>query len=347
MAAPLALLALLIELMVGYPDRAGARDRPSGDLDGPADRLARPPAEPRRRQPRSAPQGRRRGAAGAARRCRRRRLHHRADPVAAAARHVFAAVAASTLIAQRSLYDHVGRVADALDDGGLDAGREAVSHIVGRDTAELDEAGVARAAIESLAENFSDGVVAPAFWMVIGGLPGAALYKAINTADSMIGHRTRAPPGFRPDRGAARRSRQPAGLAAVGAADRRRGLSDQGRVAPRRRGRRRGATPASTPRPMPAIRKRRWPARSVCRLPVRASMAARSAEAPGWATGGARRRRRHPRRARALSPRRRPAHRHRVRARGAHRASLSSRSISICAARCAASLSSVSSIRAS
>ena len=65
-----------------------------------------------------------------------------------------------------------------------------MAHIVGRDTAELDEAGVARAAIESLAENFSDGVVAPAFWMVIAGLPGAALYKAINTADSMIGHRT-------------------------------------------------------------------------------------------------------------------------------------------------------------
>jgi adenosylcobinamide-phosphate synthase len=65
-----------------------------------------------------------------------------------------------------------------------------VAHIVGRDTAELDQAGVARAAIESLAENFSDGVVAPTFFMVIAGLPGAAVYKAINTADSMIGHRT-------------------------------------------------------------------------------------------------------------------------------------------------------------
>jgi adenosylcobinamide-phosphate synthase len=81
-------------------------------------------------------------------------------------------------------------VADALEDGGLEAGRAAVAHIVGRDTAALDQAGVARAAIESLAENFSDGVVAPAFWMVIAWLPGAALYKAINTADSMIGHRT-------------------------------------------------------------------------------------------------------------------------------------------------------------
>lgn len=103
---------------------------------------------------------------------------------------LFAAVAASTMLAQRSLVVHVGQVADALDDGGIDAGRKAVAHIVGRDTAELDQAGVARAAIESLAENFSDGVVAPTFWMVIAGLPGAALYKAINTADSMIGHRT-------------------------------------------------------------------------------------------------------------------------------------------------------------
>ena len=100
------------------------------------------------------------------------------------------AIVASTLLAQRSLFVHVARVADALEDGSVAAGREAVAQIVGRDTAALDEAGVARAAIESLAENFSDGVVAPAFWMIIAGLPGAALYKAINTADSMIGHRT-------------------------------------------------------------------------------------------------------------------------------------------------------------
>ena len=106
-----------------------------------------------------------------------------------------AALLASTLLAQRSLYDHVERVAAALETqkpetDRLVAGRAAVAHIVGRDTAALDEAGVARAAIESLAENFSDGVVAPAMWMAIGGLPGAAIYKAINTADSMIGHRT-------------------------------------------------------------------------------------------------------------------------------------------------------------
>jgi adenosylcobinamide-phosphate synthase len=103
---------------------------------------------------------------------------------------IITAIIASTLIAQRSLHRHVVDVAAALEQGSLVAGREAVSHIVGRDTAALDEAGVARTAIESLAENFSDGIVAPVLWMAIAGLPGAALYKAINTADSMIGHRT-------------------------------------------------------------------------------------------------------------------------------------------------------------
>jgi adenosylcobinamide-phosphate synthase len=96
----------------------------------------------------------------------------------------------TTLLAQKSLADHVEAVAKALDTGGLTAGREAVSRIVGRDPEQLDRAGVSRAAIESLAENFSDGVVAPAFWMAVGGLAGGAAYKAVNTADSMIGHRT-------------------------------------------------------------------------------------------------------------------------------------------------------------
>jgi len=100
------------------------------------------------------------------------------------------ALAASTLLAQRSLHRHVADVAAALEAEDLGAGRSAVSHIVGRDTAELDSAGVARAAIESLAENFSDAVVAPVVWLAIAGLPGLAVYKAINTADSMIGHRT-------------------------------------------------------------------------------------------------------------------------------------------------------------
>jgi adenosylcobinamide-phosphate synthase len=97
---------------------------------------------------------------------------------------------AGTLLAQRSLYAHVGAVATALEQDGLEAGRRAVSMIVGRDPGSLDAHGVARAAIESLAENFSDGIVAPAFWLVLGGLPGIALYKTINTADSMIGHKS-------------------------------------------------------------------------------------------------------------------------------------------------------------
>jgi adenosylcobinamide-phosphate synthase len=98
-------------------------------------------------------------------------------------------VLASSLIAQRSLHEHVGQVAAGLDKG-LDEGRAAVSRIVGRDPASLDEAGIARAAIESLAENFSDGIVAPTLYTALAGLPGGALYKAVNTADSMIGHRT-------------------------------------------------------------------------------------------------------------------------------------------------------------
>ncbi len=100
------------------------------------------------------------------------------------------ALLASTLSAARSLDTHVAAVAGALETGDLPAGRIAVSQIVGRDSDVLDEAGVSRAAIESLAENFSDGVVAPALWFAVFGLPGMLAYKAINTADSMIGHRT-------------------------------------------------------------------------------------------------------------------------------------------------------------
>jgi len=95
---------------------------------------------------------------------------------------------ASSLLAQRSLDQHVAAVVTGLEQDGIDGGRRAVAMIVGRDPARLDEAGVARAAIESLAENFSDGVVAPLFWLALAGLPGILIYKAINTADSMIGH---------------------------------------------------------------------------------------------------------------------------------------------------------------
>ena len=99
------------------------------------------------------------------------------------------ALIAASLLASRSLYEHVLAVAQSLAADSVAAAREAVSHIVGRDPGGLDEAGIARAALESLAENASDGVVAPLFWGVLLGLPGIAAYKAVNTLDSMIGHR--------------------------------------------------------------------------------------------------------------------------------------------------------------
>ncbi len=98
------------------------------------------------------------------------------------------AIIATAFLAQRELGRAVRAVADALDQS-LEAGRRQVSQIVGRDPQELDAAGVSRAAVESLAESASDGVVAPLFWLIVGGLPGIALYKAVNTADSMIGHK--------------------------------------------------------------------------------------------------------------------------------------------------------------
>lgn len=96
---------------------------------------------------------------------------------------------AAVLLAQRSLVQHVQAVGDALRLS-LGDGQRTVAMIVGRDTAVLDRSGVARSAIESAAENFSDGVIAPAFWFLLGGLPGLLLYKITNTADSMIGHLT-------------------------------------------------------------------------------------------------------------------------------------------------------------
>lgn len=96
----------------------------------------------------------------------------------------------AVLLAQRSLHDHVEAVRSPLAKGDLPAAQQALAMIVGRTTENLDESGVARAALESLAENHSDGVIAPALWMLVGGLPGIALYKAINTADSMVGYKT-------------------------------------------------------------------------------------------------------------------------------------------------------------
>lgn len=189
MAAPLALLALLFELVVGYPDwiakRIGHPVAWMGRLISFLDmRLNRDDADS---------ETRRRGGAIA--------LFVLLLIVGAIAftletallllpfGMIIAGVVCSVFIAQRSLYTHVANVGDALEAGDLPKAREAVAHIVGRDTADLDEAGVARAAIESLSENFSDGVVAPVFWIVLLGLTGGALYKAVNTADSMIGHR--------------------------------------------------------------------------------------------------------------------------------------------------------------
>jgi adenosylcobinamide-phosphate synthase len=190
MAVTLTLFALLIELAVGYPDRlVRAVGHPVtwiGRLIGILDRTLN-------HEGMSNASRRTAGALAIA-----VLVVVVAGVALAAERGLFllpfglagAAIVASTLLAQRSLHDHVARVAAALEQHGIAAGREAVSHIVGRDPEALDQAGVARAAIESLAENFSDGVVAPAFWLVVGGLPGGAVYKAINTADSMIGHRT-------------------------------------------------------------------------------------------------------------------------------------------------------------
>jgi adenosylcobinamide-phosphate synthase len=105
-------------------------------------------------------------------------------------RTVIAGILAWPLVALRSLHDHLTAVARPLQSGDIEGARSAVSRIVGRDPASLDEAGIARASIESLAENTSDGVVAPVLWGAIFGLPGIVGYKTINTLDSMIGHRT-------------------------------------------------------------------------------------------------------------------------------------------------------------
>jgi adenosylcobinamide-phosphate synthase len=190
MPVALALLALLIDAMVGYPDRLFAA------IGHPVTWMGRLIAFLDRTMNHD-------GARFASRRA--------AGVVALAVVVVVAAMVAvalerglsrlplgivpvafmaASLLAQRSLYAHVAQVATALETGGLAAGRQAVSRIVGRDPDALAAAGVARAAIESLAENFSDGVVAPALWIAVAGLGGGAVCKAVNTADSMIGHRT-------------------------------------------------------------------------------------------------------------------------------------------------------------
>jgi len=189
MAAPLTLLALLIELTIGYPNWL------SRSIGHPVTWMGRLISWFDRRLNRDsdAPETRRRAGAvtvlallvivGAV------SIVIELSLIVLPFGILAVALVASTLLAQRSLFVHIADVADALEEGDINAAREAVARVVGRDTTDLDEAGIARAAIESLAENFSDGVVAPSLWMIVAGLPGAAFYKAINTADSMIGHR--------------------------------------------------------------------------------------------------------------------------------------------------------------
>lgn len=190
MAFEIAALAMVIEALVGYPAwlvrQIGHPVMWIGRLIGLLDRALNRPALPEERR-------RKRGvfaiavivlaAAAPA-------LVLELSLAGSALGLLLLALLGSTLIAQRSLHQHVERVAEALEGGDLGEARTAVSHIVGRDPDTLDAHGVARAAIESLAENFSDGVVGPVIWMALAGLPGAAAYKAINTADSMIGHLT-------------------------------------------------------------------------------------------------------------------------------------------------------------
>jgi adenosylcobinamide-phosphate synthase len=187
--APLALLALAIEAGAGYPDalfrRVGHPATWIGALIAGLDRRLNREDDP--------PARRRAAGVAALAILVATALIAGAAIERAALAFPFGtlplAVLASSLLAQRSLHAHVAEVAAALERS-LEQGRVAVAKIVGRDVSALDEAGVARAAIESLAENFSDGVVAPALWLAAFGLPGALVYKAVNTADSMIGHRS-------------------------------------------------------------------------------------------------------------------------------------------------------------
>ena len=184
---------------------------------------------------------------------------------------------------------------------GLESGRAAVGMIVGRNTAVLDEAGVSRAAIESLAENFSDGIVAP---VVLDGARRPRRRRGLQGRQHRRQHdRPQDAPAIAAFGWAAARLRrpdQPARVAARGGLDRARGRRAARRFGRERPGARSGATRRGTARPMPAGRRRRWPARSASSSPARASMATRWWTTPTWATGGARPTRRDIRRALAL-----------------------------------------------
>lgn len=181
-AAPL-LLMLIAEAAFGYPHRWPHPVTAAGALIAAAER----------RRNRGRPMARRLAGVGlvglllASAALTGGAIEH----LAGGGRGVLLVVAIGTTgLAQRSLHDHVAAVLAPLAKGDLPAARGAVAMIVGRDTVTLDEAGVATAAIESLAESFCDGVVAPACWFLVAGLPGLFAAKAINTADSMVGHRT-------------------------------------------------------------------------------------------------------------------------------------------------------------
>lgn len=191
MAEPVALLALALDAAIGWPDALYKR------IGHPVGGFARLIGACERRWNRvSCPESGRRflgvvtvlfllavaGGAGFA-------IQHALLSALGGGAWPLVALFAAPGLAQRSLYDHVVPVARALEAGDLAGARTAVGQIVGRDTAALDEAGISRAAIESLAESFCDGVAAPLFWLVLLGLPGIWAYKAINTADSLIGHR--------------------------------------------------------------------------------------------------------------------------------------------------------------
>jgi len=191
MADPVALVALALDAAIGWPDRLYARiGHPVGAFArflNLAERLGNRPERP---------EGVRRGlgvltmvllialTGGIA-----WGLDHAAHAWLGRWGWIASAVLAWPALAQRSLYVHVRPVADALMRGDLPAARVLVARVVGRDTERLDQPGVSRAAIETLAESFCDGIVAPLVWLLLLGLPGVWMYKAINTADSMIGHK--------------------------------------------------------------------------------------------------------------------------------------------------------------
>jgi len=191
MVEPVALLALAIDAAIGWPSALYRQvGHPVGGFARIIARLERSWNDPVRSEAARRAAGVATvlillavaGGAGWA-------LHILLVAVAGAWSWPLTAVLAAPGLAQRSLYDHVRPIAQALETHDLPAARVAVGMIVGRDTTLLDEAGISRAAIESLAESFCDGIAAPLFWFLLLGLPGIWAYKAINTADSLIGHR--------------------------------------------------------------------------------------------------------------------------------------------------------------